>query len=194
VTGEAAEYYAPTIDGIAMSAMAAGPPGAVAGAGGRLIASGMRGLGTVGRLARGAVRTEESLRRPVTLLGRAQRETSRGLPTGHAMASLRQAYKELANAPSGSVARLNQQIRTITGGRVNSLLRPDVAIVRPNGRIDLIEIRSGSQTFRELRDKLIRIQQSLPLNMRGSISVREISRSSRSGGSSNRRNVTRRRP
>jgi hypothetical protein len=60
-------------------------------------------------------------------------------------------YREaIRMAKSGQYDRiyLNRSLRTATNGGVDSLMRPDVTGVLRNGRLDVIEVVSPSQTFR----------------------------------------------
>ena len=50
-------------------------------------------------------------------------------------------------------AYLHKELKTITGGDVNSRLRPDVAAVRPDGKIDITEVLSPKQSADSLREK-----------------------------------------
>jgi RHS repeat-associated protein len=94
---------------------------------------------------------------------------------GHAMGSARAAFSYLrSNAgKSATGVYFNKTLATISGGLAKSRMRPDVAITLKNGKIFMIEIRSGRQTERELREKLIRMQNMLPVNKRGGFQVRE---------------------
>lgn len=49
---------------------------------------------------------------------------------------------------------LNQSLRTVTGDPNAPNIRPDVTVVRTNGNIDQIEVRSKGQTIVELQEKL----------------------------------------
>jgi hypothetical protein len=48
------------------------------------------------------------------------------------------------------------------------LRRPDIVSVRPNGKIDIIEIRSPSQTQSQIQAMLDEVWNGVPLNYRGS--------------------------
>jgi RHS repeat-associated protein len=94
---------------------------------------------------------------------------------GHAMASARAAISFL-RGPAGKSAQsvyFNKTLAIITGGLAKSRMRPDVAITLKNGKIFMIEIRSGRQTERGLQEKLRRMQDLLPANKRGGFQVRE---------------------
>jgi hypothetical protein len=41
---------------------------------------------------------------------------------------------------------MNQTVNTVTKGEVNSKVRPDVATVRQDGRVDVTEVLSPGQT------------------------------------------------
>jgi hypothetical protein len=49
---------------------------------------------------------------------------------------------------------MNQELRTITGGEVDSRLRPDVATKNKDGTIDVFEIPSASQTKKSQEEKV----------------------------------------
>lgn len=72
--------------------------------------------------------------------------------TGHAMRSLREGYAMLRSGNYEKVA-LNRQLSTITDGKIDSQLRPDVAGVRPDGKVDITEVLSPGQKPEELRAK-----------------------------------------
>jgi RHS repeat-associated protein len=74
---------------------------------------------------------------------------------GHAAGSGRDA---VAMARSGDYAEVhvNRQLWSVSGGKVLSRLRPDVAGVRPDGKIDIVEILSPGQTPPDLRAKYSR--------------------------------------
>jgi len=56
---------------------------------------------------------------------------------------------------SGSYEKvfLNREIGTITGGSIQSALRPDVAGLRPDGKIDITEVLSPRQHADVLKEK-----------------------------------------
>jgi hypothetical protein len=68
-------------------------------------------------------------------------------------------------------ATLNRAMVTATGlenlGSI-ALRRPDIVSVRPNGKIDVIEIRSPSQSYSQIQAMLDEVWNGLPLNYRGS--------------------------
>ncbi len=107
--------------------------------------------------------------------GTAQKTFIKGLPTGHAMASARAAksFLKTAAGKTASALHFNQTLGTITGGLVKSRMRPDVSITLKNGKIFMIEIRSGKQKVRDLLEKLKKMQDMLPKEMRGGFQVRE---------------------
>ena len=82
--------------------------------------------------------------------GTAQKTFIKGLPTGHAMASARAAksFLKTAAGKTASALHFNQTLGTITGGLVKSRMRPDVSITLKNGKIFMIEIRSGKRKGR----------------------------------------------
>jgi RHS repeat-associated protein len=103
-----------------------------------------------------SIRDGESLVR-ATVSGRAQQTLRRGVDgvkygTGHAMRSLREAYR-MATSGKYDRVHLNQEIRTITGGDIASGLRPDVAGLRPDGKVDVTEVASGRQESMALERK-----------------------------------------
>lgn len=92
------------------------------------------------------------------ILGNAQRA---GL--GHWFGSNRLAAEAAERLGSVRV-HLNQTLRTITGGVVDSRLRPDVARVRADGRVDISEKLSPGQKADDLERKYMN---ALPPEMRG---------------------------
>lgn len=49
---------------------------------------------------------------------------------------------------------LNQRVSTITNGEIKSGVRPDVAGVRPDGKIDTVEVLSPGQTAGQMERKI----------------------------------------
>ena len=87
------------------------------------------------------------------LLGFAQKTYRAGrVPTGHAFASAREALRMFKSGDYSKVAQ-NKQLGTITEGKVASSLRPDVAGVRADGKIDIAEVLSPGQKADELMQK-----------------------------------------
>jgi RHS repeat-associated protein len=76
--------------------------------------------------------------------GTAQVTRSGGQETAHAATSQRIANEQAARTDAASV-HLNQTVRTITSGDANSAVRPDVATVRQDGKVDVVEVLSPGQ-------------------------------------------------
>jgi RHS repeat-associated protein len=72
--------------------------------------------------------------------------------SGHSVASGRAAVV-LARSGDYNEVHVNRWLWSVTGGKVLSRLRPDVAGVRPDGKIDIVEILSPGQTAADLRRK-----------------------------------------
>lgn len=104
--------------------------------GGALI-PGVTGLGPGSRVARGTAQV-----------------TKRGDEiTTHGSTSERIA-REMAESGQYDRVHMNQEIRTITEGANSSRVRPDVAGVRPDGRIDAVEVLSPGQRREQMEAKL----------------------------------------
>ncbi len=87
------------------------------------------------------------------LLGKAQKTFRAGrIATGHAFASARAALAMMRSGDYSKVA-LNRTLSKITDGDVASRLRPDVAGVRPDGKVDITEVLSPGQDAAELQAK-----------------------------------------
>ncbi len=86
--------------------------------------------------------------------GQAQRVFLKsGLSTGHWMRSWRAALVYLQTGKYSEI-HLNRTIRSITGGKVDSDLRPDVGGVRrKDGKVDVTEVASGKQESEDLERK-----------------------------------------
>lgn len=85
--------------------------------------------------------------------GRAQ--VTRGAGAGHGFRSAREAVRMARSGRYGSI-HLNRTLGRISDGRINGrngLLRPDVAGVRRDGKIDITEVASGRQEAEELARK-----------------------------------------
>ena len=87
-----------------------------------------------------------------TVLGKAQKTLFRGMPSGHAFRSARAAVAMLRSGSYDKIA-LNSRLSTLTDGAVNSRLRPDVAGLRPDGKIDITEVLSPRQNAAQLQAK-----------------------------------------
>jgi RHS repeat-associated protein len=112
----------------------------------------------------------KAFRPSVQIFGKAQKAGP-----GHAFASARAALSYLTS-PVGKSAKslfFNKSMATITGGLAKSRMRPDVAIALKNGKIFMIEIRSGKQKISALEAKLERMQKMLPESKRGGSLVLE---------------------
>ncbi|GGA16882.1 RHS repeat-associated core domain-containing protein [Dyella nitratireducens] len=79
-------------------------------------------------------------------------QTSSKTPT-HASTSERIA-KVMSQDPDVERVHLNQSLRTVTGDPNAPNIRPDVTVVKKDGSIDQIEVRSAGQTLQELQAKL----------------------------------------
>jgi RHS repeat-associated protein len=79
---------------------------------------------------------------------------------GHAEASTRIAGEEASKEDIVSV-HLNQELKTITKGDVDSKLRPDVTTVDKNGKVSPIEIPSKTQTTAQMQDKVQQMEKAL---------------------------------
>lgn len=91
---------------------------------------------------------------PATIHGNAQKTTKNGVETSHASTSQRAAENE-AQRPDAKSVHLNQTVKTITNGEVDSKVRPDVAPVRTDGKIDVTEVLSGNQTRAQMEQKIM---------------------------------------
>src|SRR5690606_38914212 len=87
-------------------------------------------------------------------VGRAQRTLRAGEGSGHAHASARAAREMIVTGKyANDTAYLNRSISTVTGGQVRSRLQPDVAAVRPDGKVDITEVLSPRQDANRLAAK-----------------------------------------
>jgi len=103
------------------------------------------GLSEVVGLVKGAVAVDKALsdsRAPI--FGKAQVTRASGQETTHASTSTRIAADQAARPDAQSV-HLNQRISTVTNNDVKSSLRPDVATVRTDGKVDVHEVLSPRQ-------------------------------------------------
>lgn len=91
--------------------------------------------------------------RSADLVGKAQKTYRAGRQaTGHAFASARAALGMMKSGDYSKIA-LNKTLGKITNGEVGSKLRPDVAGVRPDGKIDITEVLSPGQKADDLKAK-----------------------------------------
>ena len=87
------------------------------------------------------------------ILGNAQQTRKAGELTTHGSTSQRIA-EEMAESGDYTSVHLNQAVKTITDGDVTSRVRPDVAGVRADGTVDVVEVLSPNQTSQQMTDKL----------------------------------------
>jgi RHS repeat-associated protein len=109
----------------------------------------------------------------VRINGKAQKLFTADEPNGHGMASAKVARKAVKDTTGDVDIHFNRQLSSVAGGKVTSRLRPDVAVVNKNGKIDLYVVRSRYQKVDTLRKKLKRMQKLLPHEQRGKIDVYE---------------------
>jgi hypothetical protein len=107
--------------------------------------------GPIGRT--GIKVTPRTVTKSAPIRGNAQVTRKAGSETTHASTSQRIANQEALRTDAQSV-HLNQQIGTITNGQVKSRVRPDVATVRSDGKIDAFEVLSPGQTVQQQTRKL----------------------------------------
>jgi RHS repeat-associated protein len=98
----------------------------------------------------GASGSKEAAKAPIS--GNAQVTKSGGQETTHASTSARLA-NEAAASPDAKSVHLNQTVKTITGGQSTSQVRPDVATVRQDGKVDVKEVLSPGQKASEAIQK-----------------------------------------
>ena len=84
---------------------------------------------------------------------------------GHEIGSMRIAVEE-SKKSDVEVIYMDKSLKDVTSGEISSRKRPDVTVVRKDGRIITHEVKSKSQTKTELRDKIDKMQKSLPENRR----------------------------
>jgi hypothetical protein len=72
--------------------------------------------------------------------------------------------KEMANSGEYETVHENQTLKTITGGKVDSNLRPDVAGATIEGKVDVVEIPSKSQTVQQMQKKVQTMENQLGEN------------------------------
>ncbi len=81
----------------------------------------------------------------VAISGNAQVTKAGGQETTHPSTSTRLA-NEAAKAPDAKLVHLNQTVKTITGGQSTSAVRPDVATMRQDGKVNVTEVLSPGQS------------------------------------------------
>ena len=86
------------------------------------------------------------------VFGHAQKTLFKGAPSGHAFRSAREAFSMVQSGKFASV-HMNRTLNSITKGDINSKLKPDVAGVRPDGKIDITETLSPGQSAAKLEAK-----------------------------------------
>ena len=91
---------------------------------------------------------------------RGKPQASSNTPT-HASTSQRIAT-EAAAQPDVESVHLNRNLRNITNDPNMPNIRPDVAVVKNTGELDMTEVRSAGQTTQELRIKLENARAAMP--------------------------------
>jgi hypothetical protein len=66
---------------------------------------------------------------------------------------------------------MGQPVSKFAGRKIYPDIQPDVMGLRPDGRIDMVEVVSPSQTARQLRIKLQKAMDQLPPEKQGKIIV-----------------------
>jgi hypothetical protein len=86
------------------------------------------------------------------ILGNPQVTRAAGVETTHASTSARLAAEE-STRPDAVRVHQNQTVTTITEGEQRSAVRPDVATVTTEGKVDVTEVLSPGQEASSLADK-----------------------------------------
>ncbi|MDH7475764.1 MAG: hypothetical protein QHJ74_17450 [Anaerolineae bacterium] len=68
--------------------------------------------------------------------------------------AIEQKVQEMAASGEYSEIYVNKAVSTATGGEVQSRLRPDIIGVRKGGGYDVFEVKSPSQEFKQLQEKI----------------------------------------
>jgi RHS repeat-associated protein len=84
--------------------------------------------------------------------GTAQSRARGNAGTGHGARSYREAIL-MARSDRYEQVMINRTLRSITDGKVDSALRPDVAGLRPDGKVDITEVASARQNPTKLEQK-----------------------------------------
>jgi RHS repeat-associated protein len=84
--------------------------------------------------------------------GKPQVTKKAGVETKHGSTSDRVAKEEAQRSDAESV-HMNQTLGTVSGGELTSKVRPDVATVRKDGKIDVTEVLSPGQSEKQMRAK-----------------------------------------
>jgi hypothetical protein len=85
---------------------------------------------------------------------------------GHDWQSMREAVSATKD-PDVIRVHMDQTLSKVTEGKVTSRMRPDVSVVRKDGRISTNEVLSKSQRPKQLQTKIEKMQDLLPPEMRG---------------------------
>jgi hypothetical protein len=100
--------------------------------------------------------------RKAKIHGKAQKTGTKG----HDWESMRQAIRKTKD-PDVVGVHMDQTLSRVTEGKVSSRMRPDVSVVRKDGRVSTDEVRSKSQKLEKLQEKIDKMQDLLPPEMRG---------------------------
>jgi hypothetical protein len=74
--------------------------------------------------------------------------------------------RHLAKTPGVKAIYFNKSLSTITGGKINSGLRPDVTVVMEDGTVDIYEVLSPDQTANEMSEKYSNVEPIRGSNLR----------------------------
>ncbi|MDR2723703.1 MAG: hypothetical protein LBB25_00655 [Holosporaceae bacterium] len=85
---------------------------------------------------------------------------------GHDWQSMREAVKATKD-PNVVRVHMDQTLSKVTEGQVTSRMRPDVSVVRKDGKINMVEVQSKSQRPKQLQTKIEKMQDMLPSEIRG---------------------------
>jgi hypothetical protein len=126
--------------------------GAAALDGGAII---LGGISSTGKLAKGGASACDAAAGDV-MSHQTAMKIIEGAPHGSEPHKLQTYSEAITMAESGEYTKVyvNRALSTITGGEVKSLKRPDVAGVRPDATVDVIEVVSQSQKVSDMETKI----------------------------------------
>lgn len=108
--------------------------------------------------------------RPTILLGTAQTVEEGAGETMHRLTVARLAH-EAGKTGEYEYIVMNRSLKTATGGLSADNRFPDITLVRRDGRVEMVEVRSNGQTAAELELKLEQMLETLPPERRGTSRV-----------------------
>ena len=126
------------------------------------------GLSVVPRPGMGSETVTDRNGRPVTIYGQSGQASSTTPGHGPMMQNIGESW---AHSGEYDYVLYQRSVRTATGRVGTSTNQPDLIGVRRDGKVDMIEVRSKTDSMQQLQQRLTDAQNSLPADRRGKTGI-----------------------